>query len=90
VKKGQGVTLGTIANLSDVGRHKGGATTRSKAVEAHAAVEPMIMRLRAKGLSYAAIAERLNADGRTSRDGATPFSAMTVLRIAKRAEAREE
>jgi hypothetical protein len=68
--------------------HKGSEATRSKALEAHAAVEPTIMRLRAKGLSYAAIAERLNAEGHTSRDGVTPYSGMTVQRIWKRAEAR--
>jgi len=87
-KKRRGDTLGKLENLSDVGRRKGAETTRSKALEAHAAVEPMIMKLRSKGLSYAAIAARLNEQGRTSRDGATPFSAMTVHRIVKRAELR--
>jgi DNA invertase Pin-like site-specific DNA recombinase len=83
-KKREGVKLGKIENLSAAGRRKGGESMRSRALEAHATGESMVMRLRAKGLSYAVIAEHLNAEGRTSRDGATPFSVTTVHRIVKR------
>jgi DNA invertase Pin-like site-specific DNA recombinase len=89
-KRLRGEKLGKVENLSDVGRRKGAESTRSRALEAHAAVEPLIMRLRAKGLSYASIAERLNDENRTSRDGATPYTAMTVMRIVKRAALRDD
>jgi len=61
------------------------ATTRSKAArEAYADLVPAMRELRDAGRSLAAIADRLNADGHTTRRG-RPWNPVQVLRVLNRA-----
>jgi hypothetical protein len=53
-------------------------------MEAYRQVLPLIRRLRARGMSFGAIAARLNQLGHVTRTG-TPWSSMTVWRIMDRA-----
>ena len=56
---------------------------RNQAVTAHALISPVVKSLRTEGLSFGAIAERLNEEGYTTRTGST-WSAMQVKRVLDR------
>src|SRR5262249_34518644 len=57
--------------------------TRERALEAYAALRPMMQELRAGGLSLLAIAGRRNAEGHTTRRG-KPWNPMQVARVLER------
>ena len=75
-------------NLTDAGRMAGvRASVESRAraaVDAYADLLPMMKELRADGLSLRAIAERLTADGFTTRRG-LPWNCMQVKLVLDRA-----
>lgn len=56
---------------------------RQRAIEAYAHLVPFILKLREKDCTYEYIANRLNANGETTREG-RDFVAATVHRIVKR------
>jgi hypothetical protein len=63
------------------------AAVRAKAaVEAYADLAPTMTALRAEGLTFEAIAGRLNSDGHTTRRG-RPWNPMQVARVLQRSEA---
>jgi DNA invertase Pin-like site-specific DNA recombinase len=63
------------------------ATARAKAAsEAYADLAPAMKQWRAEGLTLDGIAEKLNADGHTTRRG-KPWNPVQVLRVLQRAEA---
>jgi DNA invertase Pin-like site-specific DNA recombinase len=89
----RGVKLGASnpasQNLTDTARKRGarasGLSRGARAAEAYAEVMPQIKQMRAEGLSYAQIADRLNADGHTTATpSASPFSATQIFRLLRR------
>jgi DNA invertase Pin-like site-specific DNA recombinase len=63
------------------------ATVRSeRAEQAYADLRPSMIEWRAAGLTLAGIAERLNAEGHTTRRG-RPWNATQVMRVLERVEA---
>jgi DNA invertase Pin-like site-specific DNA recombinase len=84
--KARGGKLGTD-NLTAEGRMKGTTASvqanRAKAVEAYSDLVPMMIAGRDEGLSLAKIAERLNADGHTTRTG-RPWTYIQVMRCLAR------
>jgi DNA invertase Pin-like site-specific DNA recombinase len=86
--KAKGVKLGTPANLHQAGRVKGArkaAKNRTaRAVDDMADVAELAAPLRAEGLSLAAIASKLNADGAVTRNGSS-WSPTQVKRVLDRA-----
>jgi DNA invertase Pin-like site-specific DNA recombinase len=90
VKKAKGVILGSARpgapQLTDEARAKGNVAAavanRAKKVAAYDDLVPEVSRLRSEGLSFAAIAAALNAEGHTTRRG-KPFSAMQAFRVAE-------
>jgi len=86
--KAKGVKLGTPANLHQAGRLKGAlkaAKNRTaKAVDEMADVAETAAKMRAEGVSLAAIAASLNADGGVTRRGSS-WSATQVKRVLNRA-----
>lgn len=84
--KARGVKLGTPANFSDKGRIAGARRNREDAIREYRTKLGYIRLLREKGLSYGAIAERLNQEGHTTRRGKA-FVAATVYRMVARASA---
>lgn len=84
--KARGQELGTVDNLTDNGRKLGQKATKAKAINAYQTDLNYIKMLReTEGVkTYAAIADRLNKDGKTTRNG-KPYQAMTVKRILDRA-----
>jgi DNA invertase Pin-like site-specific DNA recombinase len=81
--KARGVELGTPENLTDEARAKGASVNRDQAITAYALITPLVEKLRGQGLSMQAIADQLNAAGRTTRRGAA-WSAMQVKRVLER------
>ena len=83
-----GASLPQCRNLTDDGRVKGlkrsAAVRKAAAVSAFADLVPFMTELRTEGLSLHAIAERLNADGQSTRRGST-WSATQVKRVLDRA-----
>jgi DNA invertase Pin-like site-specific DNA recombinase len=83
-----GASLPQCRNLTEDGRRKGldrsAAVRKAAAVSAFADLVPFMTELRAEGLSLHAIAERLNADGQSTRCGST-WSATQVKRVLDRA-----
>jgi DNA invertase Pin-like site-specific DNA recombinase len=83
-----GASLPQCRNLTEEGRRKGLARSASRrkalAVGAYADLVPFMTQLRSEGLSLAEIAERLNADGQSTRRGST-WSATQVKRVLDRA-----
>ena len=73
-----------VSNLSDKARRKSAEVRTAAAVDAYQQTAYTIQLLRANGLSFAAVADELNANGYTTRTG-KPFHAMTVKRILARA-----
>ncbi len=86
VAKARGIKLGTPANLTEAARVKGAGENRNQAVTAYALISPLVKSLRTEGLSYGAIADRLNDKGYTTRTG-SPWSAMQVKRVLDRSAA---
>ena len=86
VAKERGVKLGKPENMTDEARALASKANRDAAQAAYAKTVGYIRTLQQSGLSYEQIAERLNADGHTTRQG-QEFKAMTVWRIVKRADA---
>jgi len=81
-KKARGFQLGNEANLTDAGRSKGVETIKANA-QAHSAnrqAAELIRLYRGNGLSYRAIAARLNANGFRTRHG-REVRAMTARRL---------
>ena len=85
-----GGALPQCRNLTDEARAKGvrmaGDASRLAATEAYIDLLPTVQALKADGLSLRAIAERLNADGHTTRRG-KPWNQVQVSRVLERAEA---
>lgn len=93
--KARGVLLGANNprcrdNLNHDARKRGakraGEVVAAQAREAYADLFPIITQLRSLGLSQAAIASRLNADGHTTRQG-RPWSQPHVRRVLEMAAA---
>ncbi len=90
--KAKGVKLGAslpqCRNLTEAGRAKGldrsAAARAAAAVSAFADLVPFMRQPRTEGLSLHAIAERLNADGQSTRRQ-KPWSATQVKRVLDRA-----
>lgn len=76
-------------NLTDearaAGRAAGNAKQAREAVEVYGDVAPLILELKAAGMSQQAIAAKLNEDGHTTRTG-KPWGQVQVMRVLKRAE----
>jgi DNA invertase Pin-like site-specific DNA recombinase len=83
-----GASLPQCRNLTEAGRVKGlgrsAAVRKAAAVAAFTDLVPFMQELRTEGLSLHAIAERLNADGQSTRRGST-WSATQVKRVLDRA-----
>lgn len=86
-KKARGFTLGTPANLTPGATLKAAAARRRRALEdpANKRATELAVLYRGCGLSYRAIAEKLNSNGHTARRGGK-FYACTVERLLKRAQ----
>jgi len=67
------------------GRERSAAVRSKKAVEAYSDLVPVMQEFRAAGQSLAAIADRLNADGHSTRRG-RPWNPAQVLRVLARAD----
>jgi hypothetical protein len=63
-----------------------GDASRKAATEAYSDLIPTVQAMKAEGLSLRAIAERLNAEGHTTRRG-KPWNQVQVSRVLERAEA---
>jgi DNA invertase Pin-like site-specific DNA recombinase len=74
-------------NLSDEARQRGNQRSaeanRQAALEAMADLVPMMMQMRDEGLSLQAVADKLNADGHTTRRG-KKWAAVQVARVLER------
>lgn len=81
--KARGVKLGTPENLTVDARKAGSETVRNQAIDAYAKLVSEIVAMRESGLSFKAISDALNANGKTTRTGAA-FKPMTVHRILER------
>lgn len=85
-----GAELPQCRNLTAEARAKGirmaGDASRRAAEEAYSDLIPTVRALKADGLSLRAIAERLNAEGHTTRRG-KPWNQVQVSRVLERAEA---
>lgn len=92
-KRERGEPMGTPANLTaeaaEKGRMLGSEATREAAKEAYASMLPNLQRMRDSGMSYRAMAEELNADGRKTRLGGA-WSHVQVRNVLMRAEAETE
>ena len=86
--KARGVKLGKPENLTDAARAKGASENQNKAITANALVIPTIQSWRSRGLSLAAVADRLNERGLATRNGSN-WTAMQVKRALDRIDALE-
>jgi len=86
-KKARGFKLGTPANLTPNATLKAAAARRRYALEdsSNRMATELALLYRERGLSYRAIAEKLNSNGHASRRGKRFYSS-TVERLVKRAE----
>jgi DNA invertase Pin-like site-specific DNA recombinase len=66
------------------GAHRSGEVVALKAREAYTDLLPMLAELKANGLSLRDIAQKLNADGQTTRRG-KPWNPVQVSRVLERA-----
>jgi DNA invertase Pin-like site-specific DNA recombinase len=82
--KRRGVTLGKPENMKYDAQLKGAHVQREAAKAAYSKVVNYARMLQKEGLTYEQIAERLNAEGHTTRTGGQ-FKPMTVWRMVKRA-----
>lgn len=80
----RGVKLGKPENLTTDAQRKGAEATKAKARAAYANQAESIKAMRAKGLTFQAIADELNKRGEQTAKGAA-FTAMTIKRILDRA-----
>lgn len=82
-----GASLPQCRNLTDEGRQRGvenaAASHRERADDAYADLIPDLQRWRSEGLSMQAIAERLNAEGHTTRRQ-KPWNRIQVARVLER------
>ena len=81
--KKRGATLGTPENLTSEAREAGHETMRTAAKEAYKLTYGYVEMLRGNGLTFAAIADKLNSEGHATRNG-KQFSPMTIKRILDR------
>ena len=81
--KNSGQKLGKPENLPADAGQRGADSKRQSAIADYKQVTNYIRDMRADGLSYQHVADRLNEDGFPTRQG-KPFQAMTVYRIVKR------
>ena len=81
--KKRGATLGTPDNLTSEAREAGHETMRTAAKEAYKLTYGYLEMLRGNGLTFAAIADKLNSEGHATRNG-KQFSPMTIKRILDR------
>lgn len=81
--KARGIELGTPANMTTEAQRKGAQANRARAIEANSKLTNYVGMLQSSGLTFEAIADRLNADGYRTRTGAT-FTPMAVWRMCKR------
>jgi DNA invertase Pin-like site-specific DNA recombinase len=81
--KARGVVLGKPENMTQGAREKGASVNRDAAITAYATLMPLIRQLRADGFSFGKIAERMNVEGRTTRQGAA-WTSMAVKRVLDR------
>jgi len=72
------------ADARKTGAHRAGLAVAKAAAEAYADLAPMMKEWRAEGLALQAIADRLNAEGHTTRRG-KPWNPVQVLRVLDRA-----
>ncbi len=86
--KARGVVLGKPENLPDDAGKISGAKRKAEAIDAYAKLMNYIDILQKQGMTYEAIAERLNKDGYKTRTG-KEFAAMTVYRMVKRVESND-
>lgn len=85
--KARGGVLGTnnlTAEGTIKGARAGARAVKEKAEEAYSDVVPMILELKGQGMTQQAIADRLNADGHTTRTG-KPWGQVQVKRLIDRA-----
>ncbi len=83
--KARGVKLGTPANLTHKAQQAGADANRARAVTETAKMLNYARMLRDSGLPLARVADRLNADGYTTRSGRA-LAPMTVWRMLARAD----
>jgi len=81
--RNRGVMLGSPQNLTDEARARGAAANREAAIRESMQASCLAQELRRNGASFRAIADRLNANGFTTRNGAR-FEAMQVKRMLDR------
>lgn len=81
--KARGAVLGKPGNLTDQGKAAGAQRQKQAARQAYQRELGYIRLLREQGLSFAAIAGRLNGESYRTRRG-RPFNAATVYRIMRR------
>jgi DNA invertase Pin-like site-specific DNA recombinase len=83
-----GASLPQCRNLTDAARSKGIARSavvrRAQAIDAYTDLAPFVRELRAENITLQAIADRLNADGHTTRRG-KPWNPVQVNRVLDRA-----
>ena len=82
--RARGIKLGTPANLTHRAQQAGADANRARAITETAKMLNYAHMLRDSGLPLAKVADRLNADGYTSRYGRA-LSPMTVWRLLNRA-----
>ncbi len=81
--KARGTILGKPENLTHQAQIKGAEKNRDQATQAYSLLTPTMRQLRSEGLSLGAIADRLNNQGHTTRNG-TAWTAMQVSRVLTR------
>ncbi len=77
--KQRGIKLGKPANLTQNARLRGAKNQHNQAVEAYRRVKGYISVLKQQGMSFSQIADRLNNEGYTTRQGKS-FTACTAWR----------
>ncbi|HSH03798.1 MAG TPA: recombinase family protein [Anaerolineae bacterium] len=82
-KKAQGVELGKPENLTPEAQAMGSKAMAKQAKKAYKAESNYIQMMRDRGWSFRQIADQLNTEGKTTRNG-REFKAMTVKRILDR------
>lgn len=81
--KARGVELGNPDNLTEDARAKGQAASKQQAIDAYRKTAGYIAMMRESGMSYRAIADKLNEEGHRTRKG-KEYQGMTVKRILDR------
>jgi len=85
-----GASLPQCRNLTHEARQRGakaaGESVKAKADDAYTFLYPTIRQLRTDGLTFQAVADRLNAAGHSTRRGST-WTATAAMRVCRRAGA---